>query len=117
MLRDIHKRSVSFEKAALQHSVRYRTAESLRNVAVTAPYMHDGSIPDLRAVLAHYARGGRKGHANQDGMIVGFDATEVEIDDIIAFLESLTDETFLTNPDHADPWPADHPARINRADP
>lgn len=90
---------------------------SLRNVAVTAPYMHDGSIPDLRGVLAHYARGGREGHANQDGMIVGFQATEAEIDDIIAFLHSLTDQTFLTNPAHADPWPDDHPARINRADP
>ncbi len=90
---------------------------SLRNVAVTAPYMHDGSIPDLRGVLAHYAEGGREGHAMQDGMIVGFDATEDEIADIIAFLESLTDEGFLTDPAHADPWPEDHPATVNRADP
>ncbi|WP_297339342.1 methanobactin export MATE transporter MbnM [Pseudophaeobacter sp.] len=90
---------------------------SLRNVAVTAPYMHDGSIPDLRGVLAHYAKGGREGHSNQDGMIVGFTATEAEISDLIAFLESLTDERLLTNPDHADPWPKDHPARIKRAQP
>ena len=34
--------------------------------------------------------------------------------DIIAFLESLTDEGFLANPAYADPWPADHPAVANR---
>ncbi|NIY71140.1 di-heme enzyme [Marivivens donghaensis] len=88
---------------------------SLRNVAVTGPYMHDGSIPDLHGVLAHYAKGGREGHANQDGMIVGFTASDQEIADIIAFLEGLTDESFVTNSDHADPWPEDHPARITRA--
>ncbi|MEP1495126.1 MAG: di-heme enzyme, partial [Pseudophaeobacter sp.] len=78
---------------------------------------HDGSIPDLRGVLAHYAKGGREGHSNQDGMIVGFTATEAEIADVIAFLESLTDKRLLTNPDHADPWPKDHPARLKRAEP
>jgi hypothetical protein len=75
------------------------------------------TVAAARGVLAHYARGGREGHANQDGMIVDFQATEAEIDEIIAFLNSLTDETFLTNSTHADPWPDDHPARINRADP
>jgi hypothetical protein len=39
-----------------------------------------------------------KGHANQDGMIVGFQASEAGNHDIIAFLHSLTDETFLTSP-------------------
>ncbi|PUB14885.1 methanobactin export MATE transporter MbnM [Yoonia sediminilitoris] len=95
---------------------RFRTP-SLRNIAVTAPYMHDGSIPDLRGVLDHYAKGGREGHAMQDGMIVGFDVTSQEMDDLVAFLESLTDDAFLTNPAHSDPWPANHPARVNRADP
>lgn len=90
---------------------------SLRNVAVTAPYMHDGSIADLRAVLAHYAKGGREGHPNQDGLIVGFQATETEIEELIAFLESLTDEGFLTNQAHSDPWPRDHPARSKRVTP
>lgn len=90
---------------------------SLRNVAVTAPYMHDGSISDLRGVLDHYAKGGREGHAMQDGMIVGFEATEEELSDIIAFLESLTDAGFLADPSHGDPWPETHPARINRANP
>ena len=93
---------------------RFRTP-SLRNVAVTAPYMHDGSIPDLRAVLAHYATAGRApNHPMKDGMIAGFVATEEEINDLIAFLESLTDESFLTNTQLSDPWPEDHPARKAR---
>jgi len=96
---------------------RFRTP-GLRNVAVTAPYMHDGSIPDLRGVLAHYANAGRApGHPAKDGMITGFSASDEEIADIIAFLESLTDEGFLTNPALADPWPTDHPARRRRAMP
>lgn len=93
---------------------RFRTP-SLRNVAVTAPYMHDGSVPDLRGVLAHYATAGRApGHPMKDGMIAGFTATEAEIDDIIAFLESLTDEDFLSDPRLSDPWPDGHPANTNR---
>lgn len=92
---------------------RFRTP-SLRNIALTAPYMHDGSIPDLLGVLEHYANGGREGHKQQDGMIIGFDATRDEMSDIVAFLESLTDESFLTNPDYSDPWPEDHPARAAR---
>ncbi len=93
---------------------RFRTP-SLRNVAVTAPYMHDGSIPDLRGVLAHYANAGRApNHPMKDSMIVGFTASDAEIADLIAFLESLTDEGFLNNPDLADPWPKGHPASISR---
>ncbi|NVK33953.1 MAG: di-heme enzyme, partial [Rhodobacteraceae bacterium] len=93
---------------------RFRTP-SLRNVAVTAPYMHDGSIPDLRGVLAHYATAGRAPkHPMKDGMIAGFTATEAEIADIIAFLESLTDEGFLTNASTSDPWPEGHPAATKR---
>ena len=93
---------------------RFRTP-SLRNVAVTAPYMHDGSIADLRAVMAHYATAGRApGHPMKDGMIAGFTASEAEIGDLIAFLESLTDAGFLTDPTLADPWPKDDPAQVAR---
>lgn len=93
---------------------RFRTP-SLRNVAVTAPYMHDGSIPDLRGVLAHYATAGRAPkHPMKDGMIAGFTASDAEIADIIAFLESLTDEDFLSNPATSDPWPEGHAARAQR---
>ena len=90
---------------------RFRTP-TLRNVAVTAPYMHDGSIATLRQVLReHYARGGRattSGGVNplRSELIVGFDISDDEIADVVAFLESLTDERFLHDPAHADPWPA-----------
>lgn len=106
---------------------RFRTP-SLRNVAVTAPYFHDGSAATLEDVLDHYARAGREiidgPHAgdgarnpHKDGMIAGFTATSAERDDIVAFLESLTDEGFLTDPSLADPWPEGHPARRYRVMP
>lgn len=96
-----------------QDAGRFRTP-SLRNVAVTAPYMHDGSIPDLRGVIAHYANAGRADHPMKDGMIQGFEASEAETADLIAFLESLTDEDFLTDPRLSDPWPEGHPASATR---
>jgi cytochrome c peroxidase len=96
-----------------QDAGRFRTP-SLRNVAVTAPYMHDGSIPDLRGVIAHYARAGRADHPMKDGMIQGFKASDAEIADLIAFLESLTDEGFLSDPRLSDPWPEGHPASATR---
>lgn len=90
-------------------------APTLRNVAVTAPYMHDGSIKSLSEVLDHYAAGGRTikegPHAGigsksplKDTLMRGFKLSEQERADVIAFLESLTDEEFLTNPAFADPW-------------
>lgn len=105
---------------------KFRTP-SLRNIALTAPYMHDGSIADLPGVIAHYASGGRTIHEgrnagigaenpNKDGMIVGFTITENEQADLIAFLNSLTDESFISNPTFSDPWPTDHPASANRHD-
>ncbi len=100
-------------------------APSLRNVAVTAPYMHDGSIATLPEVIAHYAAGGRRirrGPLAGDGarnpwkspFLPGFRLSQREVTDLVAFLESLTDQGFLTNPAYADPWPAGHPARVRR---
>lgn len=88
---------------------------SLRNIALTAPYMHDGSIGTLREVIEHYARGGSltKGGANsgdgnlsplKSGLIRPFETTEEEIDAVIAFLESLTDQTFITDPRFSNPF-------------
>ena len=93
-------------------------APSLRNVAVTAPYMHDGSIETLSEVLDHYAAGGRtiadgphKGVGSKsplkDTLMRGFKLSEQERADVIAFLESLTDDEFLKNPAFADPWEQD----------
>lgn len=70
---------------------------SLRNVAVTAPYMHDGSLPTLEAVVEAYASGGR-GHANTDPTIRPLELTEQDKADLVAFLRALTDDAFLRDP-------------------
>ncbi len=90
-------------------------APTLRNIAVTAPYMHDGSIETLDEVLDHYASGGRRiksGASAGDGsknphknaFLIGFELTKQEREDVIAFLESLTDEEFLKDPAYSNPW-------------
>jgi cytochrome c peroxidase len=80
---------------------RFR-APTLRNVAVTAPYMHDGSVPTLEAVVAHYASGGRKSAIRSD-RVRGFQLSDSERRDLVSFLESLTDQNFLANPAFSDP--------------
>lgn len=67
---------------------RYRTP-SLRNVALTAPYMHDGSMASLTEVVRHYNRGGFP-HPEQDPLIKPLGLAESEIADLVAFLESLS---------------------------
>lgn len=67
---------------------------SLRNVAVTGPYMYDGSLESLEAVLEHYASGGSD-HQNKSRHIRGFQLTEQQQNDVIEFLYSLTDDAFL----------------------
>ena len=90
-------------------------APTLRNIAVTAPYMHDGSIPTLSEVIDHYAAGGRtitsgpyagvgRDNPNKAPNLAGFRISESEKQDLIAFLESLTDSDFLHNPGFSDPW-------------
>jgi len=70
---------------------------SLRNVAVTAPYMHDGSLATLEDVVAHYNRGGRS-HPNKSPLIRPLDLTAEEEAQLVAFLKALTDTPFLENP-------------------
>jgi cytochrome c peroxidase len=88
---------------------------SLRNVAVRAPYMHDGSIATLDGVLDHYAAAGRtvesgpfagngSKNPNKSRFINGFTLTPEQRADFIAFLESLTDNEFLHDPRFSDPW-------------
>ena len=83
-------------------------APTLRNIAVTAPYMHDGSLATLEAVIDFYAAGGHPSDY-RDPFVRGFDLEPGERDDLIAFLESLTDERFLRDPRHADPFAGDRP--------
>ncbi len=84
-------------------------APTLRNVALTAPYMHDGSLSTLEEVIDFYAQGGRnitEGPYQGDGrknplkspFIKGFEITADEKQDLLAFLNALTDDTFINNP-------------------
>lgn len=88
-----------------EHMGHFR-APTLRNVAVSAPYMHDGSVATLEEVIAIYAAGGRGAGINsplKSPFMHGFMLNEQDMQDLIAFLHSLTDESFLTDPQHADP--------------
>jgi len=67
---------------------RYRTP-SLRNVALTGPYMHDGSIATLEAVVAFYADGGG-GDPAQDPRTQSVELTQSDQDALVAFLKTLT---------------------------
>jgi cytochrome c peroxidase len=62
---------------------------SLRNVALTAPYMHDGSLPDLAAVLRFYNEGGIP-HADLDPLLHPLGLSELELQDLEYFLRALT---------------------------
>jgi cytochrome c peroxidase len=72
---------------------------TLRNVAVTAPYMHDGSIATLRDVVVHYNNGGVTTETDPvndflSGGIRPLDLTDEQIDDLVAFMEALTSPEF-----------------------
>lgn len=75
---------------------------TLRNVALTAPYMNDGIFPTLDDVLEHYNIGGKL-FKNKDSRIRPLGLTSAELADLRAFLEALTDSTFITDPRFAKP--------------
>jgi cytochrome c peroxidase len=70
---------------------------TLRNVALTAPYMHDGSLADLDQVIDHYARGGRA-NPRQDPRVRPLSLSRAQRADLLAFLQSLTDREFVDDP-------------------
>lgn len=76
---------------------------TLRNIALTAPYMHDGRFATLEEVLDHYSAGGH-GVINEDVNILPFPLTEQQKQDLIAFLKTLTDESFINNPEFSNPF-------------
>ena len=88
---------------------------SLRNIAITAPYFHDGSAANLNEVIEHYARGGRllkqgkfagdgELHPNKNQFIEGFKITNKEKLQLISFLKTLTDTSYLLNPFYQNPF-------------
>jgi cytochrome c peroxidase len=104
-----------FELTGLASDMGRFRAPSLRNVEKTAPYMHDGSIETLEAVLDFYAAGGRnittgplagdgRQNPNKSSLIAQIALTEQDKADLVAFLKTLTDEDFIQSPQHADPF-------------
>ena len=82
-------------------------APTLRNIAVSAPYMHDGRFTTLDEVIDFYSEGVKDSeninplmHHVMDG---GVRLTDLEKMQLKAFLNTLTDEQFLSNPDYSDP--------------
>lgn len=81
---------------------------TLRNVAVTPPYMHDGRFQTLEEVIEHY-NSGIKTSATADPTVVntqnsGLMLTAQDKQDLINFLKTLTDDTFLNNVEYASPF-------------
>jgi cytochrome c peroxidase len=81
-------------------------APTLRNIALTAPYMHDGSIATLEEeVIEHYASGGRAhDNPNRDPRMAAISLTHQNKLDLLEFLRSLTDTELIHDPRFSNPW-------------
>ena len=77
---------------------------TLRNVAVTGPYMHDGSVATLEAAIEHYNAGGRNPSPGIDGRMRRLYLSPQNKEDLVAFLRTLTDPEILVNPSLSNPW-------------
>jgi cytochrome c peroxidase len=80
-----------------KHRGKFR-APTLRNIMLTAPFMHDGSVATMSEVIDIYAAGGRGDGVNnplKSPFVQGFDITDEEKQDLLTFLESLTDYEFV----------------------
>jgi cytochrome c peroxidase len=90
-------------------------APTLRNIALTAPYMHDGSVATLEDAIDHYAAGGRtiasgalqgvgRDNPNKSPVIRGFAITAAQKADLVEFLRTLTDQALIQDPRFSNPW-------------
>jgi cytochrome c peroxidase len=77
---------------------------SLRNVALSGPYMHDGRFQTLEEVLEHYNAGGTNSTTTQDSHIKPLNLSAEDMADIIAFLGTLSDDRFTLNNAFVNPW-------------
>jgi cytochrome c peroxidase len=100
---------------------------TLRNLAYTAPYMHDGSIASLEEVIDHYAAGGRTIHEGPNAgvgsanpyksiFVRGFTLSARERTDLLNFLDSLNDDAFVTDRRFSDPFAPACPADCDYTD-
>lgn len=76
---------------------------TLRNIELTAPYMHDGRFQTLEEVIDHYNSGGKPAD-NKDPLLHNLQLDEEQKQSLIAFLKTLTDEDFINNPDYQNPF-------------
>jgi cytochrome c peroxidase len=95
-----------YERTQRSEDIGKFRAPSLRNIALTAPYMHDGSLATLEEVLDHYAAGGKMEHPNKSRILRPFRLTDSDKRDLVEFLKSLTDEELLHDSRWSDPWPS-----------
>jgi cytochrome c peroxidase len=82
---------------------------SLRNIEVTPPYMHDGRFQTLEEVIEHYDLHIKQSSTLDPALIQvadngGLNLTEQDKIDLVNFLKTLTDQTFLNNPEYTDPF-------------
>jgi len=76
---------------------------TLRNIEKTFPYMHDGRFQTLEEAVNHYNSGG-KHHPNSDALMRPLHLTDQEKQDLVSFLKSLTDESFINNSKFLSPF-------------
>jgi cytochrome c peroxidase len=81
---------------------RFR-APSLRNITLSAPYMHNGSFQTLEEVLEHYNSGG-KPSPNRDPLLRPLGLTDEQKEQVLTFIHTLTDTTFVNNPAYQSPF-------------
>jgi cytochrome c peroxidase len=99
LFKDYGRMKVTLNK---KDSLKFKVP-SLRNVAVTYPYMHDGRFASLQMVLFHYTNGIHQSKTLAKQLRKPMVLSETDKRDLISFLKTLTDEAFLRDKDHAYP--------------
>ena len=101
-LEDFPDKGLGAITGVLQDNGKFR-APSLRNIELTAPYMHDGRFETLEEVIDHYNSGGHLAD-NLDPLIRPLLLTEEQKNNLVLFLKTLTDEEFVNNPLFQNPF-------------
>ena len=106
---DSNMMDVGREKVTMDPADRGKfKVPSLRNVEVTAPYMHDGRYTTLKEVIDHYNEGIQESSTADQTILntkeTGLFLTDQDKTDLINFLKTLTDHTFLNNEDYKTPF-------------
>ena len=107
-----------YEHSKNKNNIGKFRVPTLRNLAFTAPYFHDGSAASLQEVIEHYANGGRniadgiyKGNGNKNPnkhpFVSGFNISQKEKIELIEFLLTLSDSNFIKKPTYQNPFGAD----------